>query len=376
MAWVFTMKVVLFSSCVVLTALAMRISVPLEFMASHVPLLWSSVVSWLRPPYLYVVINGIIIYIAASSLFHHRHDHEKLSATTSVSDDHHHHHHHDRLDYGDDDYQEVKVSSPEFRMVDQTVVVYQRRSEEEFSSAAAADDDDAQVKTVVSVNDHRSAEAKDDHDDHDHDQEELVMVLRSTRAESSPPERIIESEEKKVLLSTEKPLVSARFGDRKPVKPSPEGEKALKVKSTPKRHETMEDTWKAIMEGRSMSLSRNNLKSSSWDFSDLENQGHQIIGYGDLDQLDQTPSPSPSPSPSPMMMMMMKKSETFKDRTNQQPPAGATSNSKALWKEPSLSQDELNKRVEAFINKFNEQMRLQRQESLNQYMEMINRGSH
>lgn len=148
------------------------------------------------------------------------------------------------------------------------------------------------------------------------------------------------------------------------------GEKALKVKSTPKRHETMEDTWKAIMEGRSMSLSRNNLKSSSWDYSDLENQGRKIIGFGDLDQLDQAPSTSPSPG------MMMKKSETFKDRTNQQPPAVATSNSKALWKEPSLSQDELNKRVEAFINKFNEQMRLQRQESLNQYLEMINRESH
>lgn len=112
-----------------------------------------------------------------------------------------------------------------------------------------------------------------------------------------------------------------------------------------------------------MPLSRHMKKCDTW-----ENQGRHI----NVRELDQ-------PSP----LVMMKKSETFKDRTNEPmprhdhgtytPPA-STGNYK-LRKEPSLSQDELNKRVEAFIQKFNEEMRLQRQESLNQYMEMINRGS-
>lgn len=46
-----------------------------------------------------------------------------------------------------------------------------------------------------------------------------------------------------------------------------------------------------------------------------------------------------------------------------------------LRRDPSLSQDELNKRAEAFINRFKEDLRLQRKESLNRYVEKINRST-
>lgn len=97
-----------------------------------------------------------------------------------------------------------------------------------------------------------------------------------------------------------------------------------------KRHETLESTWKAITEGRSMPLSRH------------------------VKKCDTLAPPQEN-----------KSEETLIDV----PAAGR------LRKEPSLGQEELNRRVEAFIRKFNEEMRLQRQQSLEQYMQMINRAA-
>ena len=118
----------------------------------------------------------------------------------------------------------------------------------------------------------------------------------------------------------------------------------------PKRHETLENTWKMITEGRAMPLTRQLKNSDTW-----ENHSRDI----NVEALADSP--------------LMKKLETFIKR----PPVQVSSSpiEGKLRKEASLSQEELNSRVEAFIKKFNEEMRLQREESLNEYMEMVNSGS-
>lgn len=117
----------------------------------------------------------------------------------------------------------------------------------------------------------------------------------------------------------------------------------------PKRHDTLESTWKTITDGRSMPLTRHLKKSDTWNTRQRQND-------------ENTPPPP-----------RMKKSETFNDRSTDNEPLSPSPSYVKLRREPSLSNDELNRRVEAFIKKFNEDMRLQRQESLNQYQEMVNR---
>ena len=131
----------------------------------------------------------------------------------------------------------------------------------------------------------------------------------------------------------------------------------------PKRNDTLESTWKAITDGRAAPLKRRMKKSDTW-----ETHHHTRVSSRD----DPTPDP------------IMRKSETFNERGGaaRRPPTASwpsplgSSAAARLRKEPSLGQDDLNRRVEAFIKKFNEEMRLQRQESLKHSLDMINRCSH
>jgi hypothetical protein len=187
----------------------------------------------------------------------------------------------------------------------------------------------------------------------------LKGVVRTDSMELRLMDENLEALKQKVT-EKERPLPSARFHHhRKPLKvPCHDGVngKALRV-SKSKKNDTLESTWKTITDGRSIPLTRHLKKSDTWD---LQVRSSNV---------ETTPPKH------------MTKSKTFNASTDHGPVMTGTATglrrepSVKLKKDPSLGQEELNKRVEAFINKFNEEMKLQRQQSLMQYQEMLTRGA-
>ncbi|XP_061982833.1 uncharacterized protein LOC133702544 [Populus nigra] len=325
-----SLKVALISTGVLSLAVILKLPVLVtDFAVSELPIMYSSVISWLQPPYLYLVINCIIISILASS---------KLQLQKPK--------------------QEQQVPLPPADII---VPLVQVTEEEE-------EDISVRLRSAAYVNEAVVASC-DRYGDYEYlDVEDKTVIVEDCAVESggvyerevdkAAPYRsdsiefLIEKDQNK-----EKPLVSARLGRRKSLKASPEGggkAAALRV-SKPKRHDTLETTWKTITDGRPMPLARHLKKSDEWD-SHVRREN------------------APPPK-----MMTMKKYETFNDSISSRPEKLSRSphGSGKLRKEPSPSQDELNKRVEAFINKFNEEMRLQRQRSLDQYyQQMSGRGAY
>ncbi|KAH9603194.1 hypothetical protein KSS87_021914 [Heliosperma pusillum] len=272
-------KAVVVSTGVVSIAVILKQSLPitLEILTNELPYICSSFRhSWLQPPYLYLLINCIILSIVASSKLHPRVSDSPLPEKSAVA------------------------------VFDEAV-----KNDVVFGYVA---DDLAPLTVNVTA------------------EREEVMALPAVEAAENAEEK-------------EKPRYSARFGNRKSIKGSPEGKTMLKKVSRPKRQETLESTWRTLTEGRPMPLARHLKKSDTFSGAQQELASPPVHIMKKLDTFSYGSSDPESPSPST-----------------------SPGSARKLRREPSLSQDELNRRVEAFIRKFNEEMRLQRQqESFNQY---------
>ncbi|XP_073300912.1 uncharacterized protein [Primulina huaijiensis] len=298
-----SVKMFTISVGIVLLAVGMKSAVPIALNGFPI------ILSWWKPPFLYLIINCIIITIAASSRFF---DQNHLQTSNVLSE---------QLvsSVKDSLPQDLAVLSLQSEINPAAVVVYDQREESHD-----------ELKSVT-VNGSKVG-SETEREDGIAETEGQEAFADSKPAHNNASAEIISTELQLEypLRVTEKPLVSSRFVHRKPVRSSnAEGASALRVARL-KRQETVENTWRMITEGCHMPLTRH--------------QNHHK-------KLDPP------------------KSDTFKNRAKFDP------SSYRIRREPSLSRDELNCRVEAFIKKCNQDMRLQRQQSLQQYMEMIRRGA-
>ncbi|KAM3285205.1 hypothetical protein P3S67_024004 [Capsicum chacoense] len=340
---ILSLKVALISIGAISLALLAKASIPLVLY--ELPTIWSAVVVWLKPPYLYFVINGIIVIIVATSCSS---NHKESSS-------------------GDQFQTLITARTPppsDFIAITQPaeLELHTVQSEVKVFEAATVPVHETEVFEVKPVLVNGSVVVVN-HEDEDvnNEPDESDAIVDSESAGAPSPET--EAKNELLLLpATEKPLASSRFSNRKPpVKMNPEGVKSLKVARS-KKPETLENTWKMITEGRHVPLTRHMKKSETF------NNGRHVPVEDDVAQ-EENENSTTFQLPQHHEQRHVLKSETFKDRTNYESPATVK-----IRKDQSLSSDELNRKVEAFIKKFNEDMRLQRQQSMQQYMEMINRG--
>ena len=324
----------------------------LNLTLSTLPHLWTSIRSYcLSPLYIYIIVNFIIIIIAASSTFQNqkqKHPSSVPSSYRSVNNlnnskttttcDH------------EDDYCTVIDGTAEY-------------NSNKIQSSSHSEN--ASVSPLPSLLTHQfSNEMISWHDIH--------IVQRASTEEEEESIRT-------VLSDTSSIPVDERF--LATTEPSPEehtsSEESCLTSEKPATEEEVEDntldtTWNAIMERQGKPMSKHLKKSETWNTpprttglvrSSIIPASKRLVGEDELDDdHHQNKDNNVDNDRVAWARKELKKSETFSDRVS-------------MIREKSMSQEELKQRAEVFINKINNQMRLQRLESdQRRFRDMVNRG--
>lgn len=304
-------KLVLMSIGVISILVLLKVAIipyTFDLVLSTLPQLWFSIKRWLTLPFLYIVVNFIIITIAASSSF----SDPKHKTTTTI----------------------LETTTNPIELEDQTNELHEEEKEVEEVEDAKEDEEE---KRVVEVEDYE---------------------LFCNKFITDPSQKKC-SNDYYLTNSDDKVKDFGLFCNKLVIDPS--SEKCRNdynlIDSDDKGDDiddSLEATWKAIMEGQEKTMKPHLKKSDTWTArivkaEPFRNNGGFGGGGGDDDD------------PVAWAQRELKKSETFNDRAS-------------LRREKSISPEELNKRAEAFIQKFNNQMKLQRLESYQRFMKLVNRG--
>ncbi|RDX84266.1 hypothetical protein CR513_34702, partial [Mucuna pruriens] len=278
-----TAKLVLMSMGVISTLVLLKVAiVPYTFhlILSTLPQFWVSVRSWLTPPFLYIIVNFIIITIAASSNFYPKSNNNPSPKAFSDS---------------------PSPSDPKHTTI---------------------------ITTTTTEPENQTSEPKEEEKEVEEEQEQ----------EQEQEQQEDEEEEVEELdLSCDKfmihPLLENCTNDY------------FLTDSDGNGDDSLEATWRAIMEGQGKTMRPQLKKSDTWGARIAKAEPFQRNGDDD--------------DPVAWARKELKKSDTFNDRAS-------------LRREKSMSPEELNRRAEAFIKQFNKQMRLQRLESYQRSKERVN----